>query len=144
MENETCNTLKNQGDHFEHTDGHGTQHLSGVCAMVRMLAFVVDQTQQRCGALFQAVWAKLGSTRLLWERRRALCYDDALASMRQRLEALFDGVEKPRPSFALHASSARSRFLLQPRSSASLPHHRGKSLPKSRDESACHTLSGDI
>jgi hypothetical protein len=39
-----------------------------------MLAFLVDQTQQLCCALFRAVWAKLGSKRLLWERMRALFY----------------------------------------------------------------------
>ena len=104
MENETFNTLKNQGYHFEHNYGHGTQHLSVVFAMVMMLAFLVDQTQQLCCALFQAVWAKLGSKRLLWERMRALFYDYALESMRQLLEALFYGLEKPRPSFALHSS----------------------------------------
>jgi hypothetical protein len=103
-ENETFNTLKNQGYHFEHNYGHGTQHLSVVFAMVMMLAFLVDQTQQLCCALFQAVWAKLGSKRLLWERMRALFYDYALKSMRQLLEALFYGLEKPRPSFALHSS----------------------------------------
>jgi hypothetical protein len=144
MENETCKTLKNHGYHFEHNDGHGTQNLSVVCAMVMLLAFLVDQTQQLCGALLQAVWAKLGSKRLLWERMRALCYAYALESMRQLLEALLYGLEKPRPSFALHASSARYRFLLQPRSIESSPHHRGKSLPKLRDESAGHKLSGDI
>ncbi len=58
MDNETCNTLKNQGYNFEHTYGHGTQHLSVVCAMLMLLAFLVDQTQQLCCALFQAVWAK--------------------------------------------------------------------------------------
>jgi len=104
IENETFNTLKNQGYHFEHNYGHGTQHLSVVFAMVMMLAFLVDQTQQLCCALFQAVWAKLGSKRLLWERMRALFYDYALQSMRQLLEALFYGLEKPRPSFALNSS----------------------------------------
>jgi hypothetical protein len=104
MENETFNTLKNQGYHFEHNYGHGTQNLSVVFAMVMMLAFLVDQTQQLCCALFQAVWAKLGSKRLLWERMRALFYDYALESMRQLLEALFYGLEKPRPSFALNSS----------------------------------------
>jgi hypothetical protein len=104
MENETCNTLKNQGYHFEHTYGHGTQNLSVVFAMGMMLAFLVDQTQKLCCALFQAVWAKLGSKRLLWERMRALFYDYALESMRQLLEALFYGLEKPHPSFALHSS----------------------------------------
>ena len=75
IDNETFNTLKNQGDHVEHTDGHGEQHLSVVFAIGMMLAFLVDQTQQRCCALLQAVWAKLGSKRLRWERLRALCYD---------------------------------------------------------------------
>jgi len=104
IENETFNTLKNQGYHFEHNYGHGTQNLSVVFAMVMMLAFLVDQTQQLCCALFQAVWAKLGSKRLLWERMRALFYDYTLESMRQLLEALFYGLQKPRPSFALNSS----------------------------------------
>jgi hypothetical protein len=104
IENETFNTLKNQGYHFEHNYGHGTQNLSGVFATMMMLAFLVDQTQQLCCALFQAVWAKLGSKRLLWERMRALFYDYALESMRQLLEALFYGVQKPNPSFASDSS----------------------------------------
>src|SRR6266581_4603646 len=78
IENETFNTLKNQGYHFEHNYGHGQQNLSVVFAMLMMLAFLVDQTQQHCCALFQAVWTKLGSKRLLWERMRALFYDYAL------------------------------------------------------------------
>jgi hypothetical protein len=94
IENETFNTLKNQGYHFEHNYGHGEQHLSVVFAMLMMLAFLVDQTQQLCCALFQAVWAKLGSKRRLWERMRALFYDYALTSMRQLFEALLYGFKK--------------------------------------------------
>src|SRR5207344_2588829 len=109
IENETFNTLKNQGDTFEHNYGHGEQHLSVVFARLMMLAFLVDQTQQLCCALLQAVWAKLGSKRLLWERMRALFYDYALASMRQWLEALLDGLKKSPPSFALDASSSLHR-----------------------------------
>ena len=97
IENETFNTLKNQGYHFEHNYGHGEQNLSVVFAMLMMLAFLVDQTQQLCCALFQAVWAKLGSKRLLWERMRALFYDYALESMRELLEALLYGYERHRP-----------------------------------------------
>jgi Transposase DDE domain len=97
IENETFNTLKNQGYNFEHNYGHGQQHLSVVFATVMMLAFLVDQTQQLCCALFQAVWAKLGSKRLLWERMRALFYDYAFASMRQLFEALFYGFQKSSP-----------------------------------------------
>ena len=57
IENETFNTLKNQGYHFEHNYGHGKKSLSVVLAMVMMLAFLVDQTQQLCCPLFQAAWA---------------------------------------------------------------------------------------
>ena len=79
--NETFNTLKNQGSNFEHNDGHGMQNLSVVFATVMMRAFLVEQTQQRCCALCQAVWATLGSKRLLWERMRAWWYADALTSL---------------------------------------------------------------
>ncbi len=104
IENETFNTLKNQGYNFEHNYGHGTQNLSVVFAMLMMLAFLVDQTQQLCCALFRAVWAKLGSKRLLWERMRALFYDYRLESMRELLEALFYGFKKSRPHFAIDSS----------------------------------------
>ena len=39
---ETCKTLKTQGDHCEPNDGHGYQHLSVRFAVLRMLALVVD------------------------------------------------------------------------------------------------------
>src|SRR5919202_4089682 len=101
IENETFNTLKNKGYHFEHNYGHGIKNLSVVFATVMMLAFLVDQTQQLCCALFQAVWAKLGSKRLLWERMRALFYDYRLDSMRALFEALFYGFEKSRPLLSI-------------------------------------------
>src|SRR5882762_1246448 len=104
IENETFNTLKNQGYNFEHNYGHGEQHLSVVFAMLMMLAFLVDQTQQLCCALFQAVWAKLGSKRRLWERMRALFYDYALTSMRQLFEALLYGFKKSSPLATLDSS----------------------------------------
>ena len=97
IENETFNTLKNQGYHFEHNYGHGEQHLAVVFAMLMMLAFLVDQTQQLCCALFQAVWAKLGSKRRLWERMRALFYDYALESMCQLFEAPYEASEASAP-----------------------------------------------
>jgi hypothetical protein len=95
--NETFNTLKNQGYNFEHNYGHGEQHLSVVFAMLMMLAFLVDQAQQLCCALFRAVWLKLGSKRLLWERMRALFYTYALTSMRQLFEALLYGFKRSSP-----------------------------------------------
>ena len=104
IENETFNTLKNQGYNFEHNYGHGEQHLSVVFAMLMMLAFLVDQTQQLCCVLLQAVWAKLGSKRLLWERLRALFYAFAFASMRQLFEAFLYGFQKSSPLVTLDSS----------------------------------------
>jgi hypothetical protein len=104
IENETFNTLKNQGYHFEHNYGHGEQHLSVVFAMLMMLAFLVDQAQQLCCALFQAVWAQLGSKRLLWERMRALFYTYALESMHELWEALWYGYERHRPRLSTDTS----------------------------------------
>ena len=104
IENETFNTLKNQGYHFEHNYGHGEQHLSVVFAMLMMLAFLVDQAQQLCCALFRAVWLKLGSKRLLWERMRALFYTYALMSMRQLFEALLYGFKRSSPLVPMDSS----------------------------------------
>ena len=104
IENETFNTLKNQGYHCAHNYGHGYQHLSVVFAVLMMLAFLVDQGQQLCCPLFQAVWAKLGSKRRLWEKMRALFYAYALASMRHLFEALFYGLKKTPPIFAVDSS----------------------------------------
>jgi len=104
IENETFNTLKNQGYNFEHNYGHGERHLSVVFAMLMMLAFLVDQTQQLGCALFRAVWTKLGSKRLLWERMRTLFYGYALQSMRQLLETLLYGWQKLQPLLAVDSS----------------------------------------
>jgi hypothetical protein len=43
IENETFNTLKNQGYEFEHNFGHGEKNLSTVFCYLMMLAFLADQ-----------------------------------------------------------------------------------------------------
>jgi hypothetical protein len=70
IENETFNTLKNQGYNLEHNYGLGKKHLSAVFAILMMLAFLVDQVQQMSCHLFQAALKELGSKRALWERMR--------------------------------------------------------------------------
>jgi hypothetical protein len=64
IENETFNTLKNQGYHFEHNFGHGNQHLATVLMHLMMLAFLIDQIQQRCCRLFQAAWTAQAAKRV--------------------------------------------------------------------------------
>ena len=104
IENETFNTLKNQGYHFEHNFGHGYQPLCVVFAVLMMLAFFVDQVQQLCCPLFQAAWAKWGSKRLLWEKMRALFYDYALDSMEHLFQALYYGLKKSAPILDIDSS----------------------------------------
>jgi hypothetical protein len=93
IENETFNTLKNQGYHFEHNFGHGKNHLSVVFALLMMLAFLVDQIQQLACRLFQAVWAKEGSKKRLWEHMRSLFYSLPFDSMEDIYRALLYGYE---------------------------------------------------
>ena len=91
IENETYNTLKNQGYHFEHNFGHGKKNLSVVFALLMMLAFLVDQAQQLACRLFQAVLKKEGSRTSLWEHVRALFYSLEFDSMESIYRALLYG-----------------------------------------------------
>jgi hypothetical protein len=96
IENETFNTLKNQGYHFEHNFGHGEKNLSVVLALLMMLAFLIDQVQQRCNPLFQAALAKKGSRRALWDQVRHLFASFEVASMREVYQAIAGGFRRPR------------------------------------------------
>ena len=61
IENETFNTLKNQGYQFEHNFGHGNKHLSTVFAYLMLIAFFVDQLQQLGCKLFTKALERLKS-----------------------------------------------------------------------------------
>jgi len=92
IENETFNTLKNQGYHLEHNFGLGKKYLAVIFAMLMMLAFLVDQTQQLCCTLFQFVWKKLGSKKSLWESMRSYFKCFLLKSMAELYKALLYGI----------------------------------------------------
>lgn len=81
IENETFNTLKNQGYNFEHNYGHGAQYLATVLAMLMMLAFLVDQIQERCCEIFGQLRANLRTRAKLWETMRSLFKVLAFCSM---------------------------------------------------------------
>ena len=90
-ENETFNTLKNQGYHFKHNFGHGDSHLSTVFANLMMLAFLVDQIQEAACQLFQAALAKVGSKIRLWEKMRAYFLSIKFESMEMLYRAIVYG-----------------------------------------------------
>ena len=93
VENETFNTLKNQGYHFEHNYGHGFQHLSTVLMMLMMLAFLVDQTAQLTCPLFRAAYEKARSRQKLWEKQRVLFFELAFKNMADLYRRIIRGIE---------------------------------------------------
>lgn len=104
IENEIFNTLKNQGYHFEHNYGLGKQYLSMVFVKIMMLAFLVDQAQQLCCALFQAVLKKTGSKKALWEQMRSLFHCFKLESMEMLHRAMLHGFDLQAPVIRLDSS----------------------------------------
>ena len=72
IENETFNTLKNQGYHFEHNFGHGNKYLCSVMTMLLLLAFLIDQVQQLCCRAYQKARQHVGTFAGLFEFARSL------------------------------------------------------------------------
>ena len=101
IENETFNTLKNQGYQFGHNFGHGRQNLSTIFAMLMMLAFLVDQTQELCCPLFQAVRKKRITRRSLWDHQRSHFRHFEFTSMQQLHEVMLYDLAKKLPVSAL-------------------------------------------
>ena len=99
IENETFNTLKNQGYHLEHNFGHGEQNLSVVLALLMMSAFLVDQVQQLCCPLFRAAWNKMKTKCHLWEEIRNYFHILVFDSMAELLEAMVRGIARQKPVF---------------------------------------------
>jgi hypothetical protein len=104
IENETFNTLKNQGYHLDHNFGLGQKHLSLVFMTLTMLAFMVDQTQQLCCGLFRAAWKKAGSKRAFWENMRSIFKMTDIDSMETLLKLLAFGFKKPEGATLLNTS----------------------------------------
>ncbi len=91
IENETFNSLKNQGYNFGHNYGLGEKNLSIIFAMLLMLAFLVDQTLQLCCSLFGAIWRKAGTKIQLWIDIRSLFKSYKIVSMESLFRHLYRG-----------------------------------------------------
>ena len=71
IENETFNTLKNQGYHIEHNFGHGNHHLSMVVFILNLVAFYVHQILELTDRLYQTVrYTKFTSRKEFWNQLR--------------------------------------------------------------------------
>jgi hypothetical protein len=74
IENETFNTLKNQGYHIEHNYGHGKNHLSFNFFLLNLLAFFMHQILELTYATYQELRRKFGSKKNLWDHLRTALY----------------------------------------------------------------------
>ena len=72
IENETFNTLKNQGYDFKHNYGHGNRFLANVLMMLMFLVFQIDQINGLASHLFQTTLKVTGSRISLWEDIRSV------------------------------------------------------------------------
>ena len=70
IENETFNTLKNQGYHIEHNYGHGSRHLSMNFFVLNLLAFYMHQIFELTDRLYQRCRLKTSSRKAFFSLLR--------------------------------------------------------------------------
>jgi hypothetical protein len=95
IENETFNTLKNQGYHFEHNFGHGQKELSTVMAYLMMLAFLIDQMQGLCSQVFLDAVTAAGKRKYFWERLKGKFNEFLIDSWEELYQAFIHPPPRP-------------------------------------------------
>jgi hypothetical protein len=94
VENETFNTLKNQGYQFEHNFGHGDKNLNVVFAYLMFTAFLIDQIQEFSCKYFKAALKIMSSTRkYLWEKIRIMFFEYFIDTWDQFYAGIIDGIK---------------------------------------------------
>jgi len=99
IENETFNTLKNQGYNFEHNYGHGNNNLCSVMTMLMLLAFLIDQVQSLCCGLRKKLKETLGPWYAVFEEIRAMFKMIIWDNWAQMYEVILDPSTHPPPNW---------------------------------------------
>ena len=94
IENNTFNTLKNQGYHFSHNFGHGYQHLCSVFGMLMMLAFLIDQIQEHCCEFFKNARNKFRTRIALWQKIKSLFLSFSISHWEDLLKSIARGYKE--------------------------------------------------
>ncbi len=97
IENETINTLKNEGEDFEHNFGHGYDNLSSIFASLMMLVFLGDQSLQISCDIFNEAMNKCKSQTNFWHKVRSYFIGYIFESMNEIYDALVYGIQKQEP-----------------------------------------------
>jgi hypothetical protein len=71
IENESFNTLKNQGYHLEHNFGHGSKFLSETYFLLNLLAFFFHQIFDLTDELYRQARARFSARKEYWNAIRA-------------------------------------------------------------------------
>lgn len=93
IENETFNTLKNQGYNLEHNYGHGYQNLAFNMALLMVVAFLLDQIVEATNTDFLQILSACGTKIKVWNCQRSLFSTQYFLDFKelfQKLAALFD------------------------------------------------------
>ena len=72
IENETFNTLKNNGYNLEHNFGHGKEHLATLLATMNLLAFAMHAVADLVDAAWKKARQAVGTRKRFFEDLRAL------------------------------------------------------------------------
>lgn len=86
IENQTFNTLKNQGYNFGHNFGHGYKYLSIVMCYLMFIAFEIDQIQEHCSYYFKKLKEALRAKKYVWEEIRNVFFSIGFESWAELYE----------------------------------------------------------
>ena len=93
IENETFNTLKNQGYHIEHNFGHGQRNLSMNFFTLNLLAFYIHQILELCDPGYQYCRSKFSARKEYWNNLRAAIHIMLFRNFEHLLRNLADPPE---------------------------------------------------
>lgn len=101
IENQTFNTLKNQGYQLEHSYGHGEYHLATNFAYLTFLAFLVDQIQELACPRFQQALNKPAkpTRKRLWKKISSLFLTLLIDSWDDLFDAIAHGSKAQKLEF---------------------------------------------
>jgi hypothetical protein len=88
IENETFNTLKNQGYHFEHNFGHGYEFLCNILAALAFLQFLIDQLISLRWELFDKALKRQRTSKNLWQSVNVFFFSVPFATWEELFEVI--------------------------------------------------------
>jgi len=97
IENETFNTLKNQGYHIEHNYGHGKKNLSNTFYLLNVLAFFIHQILELTDLLYQQCRKKFSARKEYWNQLRCTFRILLFQSWEHMLKLIIDPLNKGEP-----------------------------------------------